>query len=207
MLDPLLTRFCRGNNPPAAAARFNLLVGLAQQQGATIGTDRAPIKPGHDLTLPTGFSIQKLDWLQSGHSRGRSLFVLKHLLVEVFRLDWTAFGYITREISGLVLAVAAYNLTRATMNQAASALQFNPRELSYSLAQDTIHAFSARFRQRHYRTATRGAMQEMLRVLKCSAASFPTGAIWSPYERAIWPRRQIVPASETCQEMQVIGKT
>ncbi len=29
--------------------------------------------------------------------------MLKHLLVEVFRLDWTAFGYITREISGLGL--------------------------------------------------------------------------------------------------------
>ena len=45
----------------------------------------------------------------------------------------------------LVLAVAAYNLTRATMNQAASALQCNPRQLSYSLAQDTLNAFLPAF--------------------------------------------------------------
>ena len=46
-------------------------------------------------------SNPKLDLVTICHSRGRSLFVLKHLLVEVFRLDWAAFGYILGEKSGL----------------------------------------------------------------------------------------------------------
>ncbi len=37
--------------------------------------------------------------------------MLKHLLVEVFRLDWTAFGYITREISGLGMQLGAAEST------------------------------------------------------------------------------------------------
>ena len=99
MLDPLLTPSVE-ETIRQPRQQIQALVGLAQQQGATIGTDRAPIKPGHDLTLPTGFKSEA-GLVTICHSRGRSLFVLKHLLVEVFRLDWTAFGYITREISGL----------------------------------------------------------------------------------------------------------
>src|SRR5580658_10388468 len=80
--------------------QIQALVGLAQQEGATVGTDRAPVKPRHDLTLSTGFKSEA-GLVTICHSRGRLLFVLKHLLVEVFRLDWTAFGYIIGEKSGL----------------------------------------------------------------------------------------------------------
>jgi hypothetical protein len=91
----------------------------------------------------------------------------------------------------LVLAVAAYNLTRATMNQAASALQCNPRELSYSLAQDTINAFLPAFANATTDPQREELMQEMLRVFKYS--KLPDRSNRSPYERAIWPRGRSFP--------------
>jgi hypothetical protein len=45
----------------------------------------------------------------------------------------------------LVLGVAAYNLTRAAINQAATALHLSPRQFSFSMARDTINAFLPRF--------------------------------------------------------------
>jgi Transposase DDE domain len=86
----------------------------------------------------------------------------------------------------LVLAVAAYNLTRATMNQAAAALQCNPRDLSYSLAQDTINAFLPAFANATTDQQREELMQEMLRVF--SYSKLPDRSNRSPYERAIWPR-------------------
>src|SRR5438128_12049039 len=41
----------------------------------------------------------------------------------------------------LVIAVAAYNLTRATLHEAATALNLNPRDFSFSQVQDTLNAF------------------------------------------------------------------
>ncbi len=41
----------------------------------------------------------------------------------------------------LVLSVAAYDLTRATIQQAAAALHLDSRRFSFSLAQDTVSAF------------------------------------------------------------------
>jgi hypothetical protein len=104
----------------------------------------------------------------------------------------------------LVLAVAAYNLTRATMNQAASALQFNPRELSYSLAQDTIHAFLPAFANATTEPQREELMQEMLRVLKYS--KLPDRSNRSPYERAIWPRGRSFPHRKLAKKCKSSGK-
>ena len=41
----------------------------------------------------------------------------------------------------MVLAVAAYNLTRAAINEAATALKLSPRQFSFSMARDTVRAF------------------------------------------------------------------
>ena len=86
----------------------------------------------------------------------------------------------------LVLGVAAYNLTRATMNQAASALQINPRQLSYSLAQDTLRAFLPIFAQANSEEERRQIMQEMLRVL--SYAKLPRRRKRRSFPRKVWPR-------------------
>jgi hypothetical protein len=95
----------------------------------------------------------------------------------------------------LVLAVAAYNLTRATMNQAASALQCDPRELSYSLAQDTLNAFLPAFANATTDQQREQLMQEMLRVFKYSKLPNRSKKR-DPYQRAIWPRGSSFPHRE-----------
>jgi cytochrome P450 len=82
----------------------------------------------------------------------------------------------------LVLGVAAYNLTRAVMNQAASALHLDPRQLSYALAQDTIRAFLPLFAQANREEERRQIMQEMLRVM--SYAKLPRRSC----PRKVWSR-------------------
>jgi hypothetical protein len=91
----------------------------------------------------------------------------------------------------LVLAVAAYNLTRTTMNQAAAALQLNPRQISFSLAQDTIHAFLPAFANAATDQERQELMQEMLRVFKYS--KLPNRSNRPSYRRAIWPRASSFP--------------
>src|SRR5260370_15913813 len=104
----------------------------------------------------------------------------------------------------LVLAVAAYNLTRATMNQAASALQCNPRELSNSLAQDTIQAFLPAFANATTEPQREQLMQEMLRVFKYS--KLPDRSNRSPYERAIWPRGRSFPHRKLAKKCKSTGE-
>jgi hypothetical protein len=104
----------------------------------------------------------------------------------------------------LVLAVAAYNLTRATMNQAAAALQCNPRQLSYSLAQDTINAFLPAFANATTDPQREELMQEMLRVFKYS--KLPHRSNRSPYERAIWPRGRPFPHRKLAKKCKSSGK-
>ena len=53
--------------------QIEALVGLAQQQRATIGTDCAPVETGHDLTLPAGFEFEA-GLVTLCHSEGRPLF-------------------------------------------------------------------------------------------------------------------------------------
>ncbi len=104
----------------------------------------------------------------------------------------------------LVLAVAAYNLTRATMNQAAVALQCNPRDLSYSLAQDTINAFLPAFANATTGQQREELMQEMLRVFKYS--KLPDRSNRSPYQRAIWPRGSSFPSRKLAKKRKSPGK-
>jgi hypothetical protein len=104
----------------------------------------------------------------------------------------------------LVLAVAAYNLTRATMNQAAAALQCHPRQLSYSLAQDTINAFLPAFANATTDLQREQLMQEMLRVFKYS--KLPDRSNRAPYERAIWPRGRPFPHRKLAQRCKSSGK-
>ena len=86
----------------------------------------------------------------------------------------------------LVLGVAAYNLTRAAMNEAASALHLDPRQFSFSLAQDTIRAFLPAFAQAGSDPERQQIMQEMLRVFGYSTLPHRRKRRSAP--REIWPR-------------------
>ncbi len=85
----------------------------------------------------------------------------------------------------LLLGVAAYNLTRATMNEAGTALGLNPRQFSFSQAQDTLHAFLPVFASATSDQERQQIMQQMLRVF---AQSKLPRRKRSPYPREIWPR-------------------
>jgi len=108
--------------------------------------------------------------------------------VRLHMLDAKSKAMVEKE---LVLAVAAYNLTRATMNQAAAALQMNPRQLSFSLAQDTINAFLPAFANATTDQQRQELMQEMLRVFKYS--KLPNRSKRPSYRRAVWPRASSFP--------------
>jgi hypothetical protein len=103
--------------------------------------------------------------------------------VRLHMLDAKSQAMVEKE---LVLGVAAYNLTRATMNQAASALDLDPRELSFSLAQDTINAFLPLFAKATSAAERQEIMQEMLRVFRYS--KLPNRSQRRTALREVWPR-------------------
>jgi hypothetical protein len=87
----------------------------------------------------------------------------------------------------LVLGVAAYNLTRAAINQAAAALHLSPRQFSFSMARDTVNAFLPRFAEARNEAERRQIAQQMLRVMSQSLLPRRRKRRPSP-PRTIWPR-------------------
>jgi putative transposase len=87
----------------------------------------------------------------------------------------------------LVLGVAAYNLTRAAINQAAAALDLSPRQFSFSMARDTVNAFLPRFAEARNDAERRQIGQQMLRVMSQSLLPRRRKRRPSP-PREIWPR-------------------
>jgi hypothetical protein len=85
----------------------------------------------------------------------------------------------------LVLAVAAYNLTRGTMNEAATALQLDPRRLSYSRAQDTINAALPALARCSTDQERQVIVQQIIRVFAQSKLPLRTRR---SFPRQIWPR-------------------
>ena len=86
----------------------------------------------------------------------------------------------------LVLGVAAYNLTRAAINDAATALQLDPREFSFSLAQDTLNAFLPLLAKAKSERERKAIMKEMLRVFSYSRLPHRRKRRSAP--RTVWPR-------------------
>jgi hypothetical protein len=86
----------------------------------------------------------------------------------------------------LVLGVAAYNLTRAAINQAAQALQLSPRQFSFSMARDTINAFLPAFAAAASEEERQQIGQRMLRVMKQSL--LPRRRKRRSASREVWPR-------------------
>lgn len=87
----------------------------------------------------------------------------------------------------LVLGVAAYNLTRAAINQAAAVLQLSPRQFSFSLARDTVNAFLPRFAEARNEDERRQLGKQMLRIMSQSLLPRRRKPRPSP-SREIWPR-------------------
>jgi hypothetical protein len=121
--------------------------------------------------------------------------------VRLHMLDAKSKAMVDKE---LVLAVAAYNLTRATMNQAASALNLDPRQLSFSLAQDTINAFLPLFAQATSDQERQEIMQEMLRVF--SYSKLPRRRKRRSAPREIWPRPCSFPKRKVAKKRRAAKK-
>jgi hypothetical protein len=85
----------------------------------------------------------------------------------------------------LLLGVAAYNLTRAAMNEAGAALGLDPRRFSFAQAQDTLHAFLPLFADAASDRERQQIMDQMLRVF--SQSKLPKRTRRS-YTREVWPR-------------------
>jgi hypothetical protein len=90
----------------------------------------------------------------------------------------------------LLLGVAAYNLTRVAMNEAGAALGLDPRQFSFSQAQDTLHAFLPVFANAGSDRERQQIMRQMLRVF---AQSKLPRRKRPPYPREIWPRASSFP--------------
>lgn len=86
----------------------------------------------------------------------------------------------------LVLSVAAYNLTRAAMNAAGRALNLDPRQFSFSQAQDTINAYLPVFASARSEAERQQIVEEMLRVF--AQSKLPRRRKRRSYPRAVWPR-------------------
>ena len=91
----------------------------------------------------------------------------------------------------LVLAVAAYNLTRATMNEAAAALKVEPRQLSFSLVQNTINAFLPLLASAQTALARQALLADMFHFLAYS--QLPRRRKRRSTPREVWPRTQPFP--------------
>ena len=104
----------------------------------------------------------------------------------------------------LVLGVAAYNLTRAAMNHAGAALGLDPRQFSFSRAQDTLNAYLPLFANATSDRQRRQLMQEMLRVF--SQSKLPRPRRRSSYPREIWPRPCSFPKRKVADKRRVASQ-
>jgi hypothetical protein len=101
----------------------------------------------------------------------------------------------------LVLGVAAYNLTRAAINQAAETLHLSPRQFSFSLARDTVRAFLPRFAGARNEAERLQIGQQMMRIMSQSLLPRRRKRRPSP-PREIWPR----PCSFPKRKVSTTGK-
>jgi hypothetical protein len=102
----------------------------------------------------------------------------------------------------LVLAVAAYNLTRAAINQAATLLDVSPRQFSFSMARDTVQAFLPLFAAARSEEERQQIGQRMLRVL--GQSMLPRRRKRRPSTpREVWPRPCAFPKRKVSQKGKV----
>ncbi len=103
--------------------------------------------------------------------------------VRIHMLEAKSKAMVEKEV---VLSVAAYNLTRAAMNEAGRALNLDPRQFSFSQAQDTINAYLPVFASASSEAERQQIVEEMLRVF--AQSKLPRRRKRRSYPRAVWPR-------------------
>ena len=90
------------------------------------------------------------------------------------------------------------------MNQAASALNLDPRRLSFSLAQDTLNAFLPAFASASTDLERQQLTQKMLRILEQSQLPDRSNRRSTP--REIWPRPCAYPKRKISPKRGTVGK-
>jgi hypothetical protein len=91
----------------------------------------------------------------------------------------------------LMLAVTAYNFVRAAILAAAGAAQMDPRQISFSRAQDVVNACMPNLRAAASEQQYAVELQRMLR--RIAQCKLPQTSHRPSYPRAIWPRRNAFP--------------
>jgi hypothetical protein len=114
--------------------------------------------------------------------------------VRLYMLDAQSEAMVRKE---LVLGVSAYNLTRGAMNQAATALGMEARQLSFSLAQDTLNAFLPALARATSDAERQALTQEMLWVFSYSKL---TPRKRAPFPREVWGRPGTFPKRKASQK-------
>lgn len=106
----------------------------------------------------------------------------------------------------LVLGVAAYNLTRAAINEAASVLNVSPRQFSFSMARDTLNALLPRFTDASNEEERHQIGQQLLRIL--SQSMLPRRRKRRPSTpREVWPRPCTFPKRKISKARKAAHKT
>jgi len=106
----------------------------------------------------------------------------------------------------LVLGVAAYNLTRAAINEAAAVLNVSPRQFSFSMARDTLNALLPRFTAARNEEERHQIGQQMLRILSQSMLPRRRKRRASP-PREVWPRPCAFPKRKISQARKAAHQT
>lgn len=87
----------------------------------------------------------------------------------------------------LVLGVTAYNFVRAAILTAARAANLDPRRISFSRAQDVVHACLPILQAAHSEEEYAVELERMLR--RIAQCKLPPSHHRPSYRRAVWPRR------------------
>jgi Transposase DDE domain len=103
----------------------------------------------------------------------------------------------------LMLGVAAYNLTRAAMNEAGAALGLDPRRFSFSQAQDTLHAFLPLLANATSDREREKISKQIIRVF--SQSKLPQRSRRS-YTREVWPRPCPFPKRKVATKTAAVNK-
>jgi DNA repair protein RadC len=91
----------------------------------------------------------------------------------------------------LVLGVTAYNFVRAAIYAAARTANMNPRQISFSRAQDVVNAFLPNLQGARSEQEYALELEKMLR--RIAQCKLPRSSHRPSYPRAVWPRGSAFP--------------
>jgi len=98
----------------------------------------------------------------------------------------------------LVLGVTAYNFVRAAIYAAAQAANLNPRQISFSRAQDVVNACLPNLQAARTEAQYALELERMLR--RIAQCKLPQTSHRPTYQRAVWPRGSPFPTKRKAPE-------